>query len=105
MGKSVTIRPAVVRSWGAAARTTGDDVRTAKPKVDSAEDNAQLARITELASHRALSRYVEQVSGGIGQVAGDIRGTGEKLAQTANVVTGTDDDGANLFRRWGGPCR
>lgn len=105
MGQSTRIRPAVVRSWGSVARTTGDDIRTAKPKVDSAEDSAQLARIGELASHRALSRYVDRMSSGVRQVAGDVHGTGEKLTQTANVAASTDEDAANLFRRWGGPCR
>ena len=103
MGDTLVFHPAVVRSWGAAARGCGSDVRSARGTVGLAADDAGLARLVGFASDRASDRYLSRVGQGVGQVADNVTGTGDSLVQTVDVVRDADDKSADLFRRWGGP--
>lgn len=103
MGDTLVFRSAAVRSWGTAARGSGADVRTARAKVTTAARDAEAARLAGFVSDRVSDRYLSRVGQGVGQVADDLTGTGDKLVATVGVVRSSDDASADLFRHWGGP--
>lgn len=91
-------RPRLVRSWGHAARDTGQDVRSAKSTVGTASEHASSAHLTGLAAGGASQRFTSGVESTISTLAGALTGTGDQLLSTVTVVTSTDDASANLFR-------
>lgn len=103
MGETLVFHPAVVRSWGVAARGSGTDVRTARSRVTTATEDAAAARLAGLVSDHASDRYLSRVGKGVGQVADNVRGTGDRLVETVDVVRSADDASVDLFRHWGGP--
>ena len=103
MGAELVFHPAVVRSWGVAARGNGADVRAARRRVTTATEEAAAARLAGLASDHASERYLSRVGQGVGQVADNVTGTGDRLVETVSVVRSADDASVDLFQHRGGP--
>lgn len=98
MSKTV-FHPAEVSAWGHAARHAGHSVRLARSHVGKAEDDASQARAQGLASVVAFSTYAATIGRGIGRVADDLSGVGDKLVSTVSIVRQSDDAGVDEFAR------
>lgn len=99
---SITMHPSAVRSWGSRARACGDDVRTSKAHVTQAETDMASACVAGMASKVASQHYTDGVEKGVATVADSVHDTGDKLVQTATMVSVTDDESANPFHDVGG---
>lgn len=93
----IVFHPADVSAWGHAGRHAGHLVRSAGSHIGKAEDDAGRARAHGLASLAALSTYTATIGRGIGHVADDVSGVGDKLVSTASIIRQSDDASVDEF--------